>query len=1157
MKKITNGMLLCLAAAALAGCGASSDAGTPKVAKRQGAVAAQTDTADYTTVLQQIYVGYFGRPADPAGLVYYADMLRSVGAPTTLLELSLSYNSNPTLKSIIDGFGFSQESRELYPGDDASFVTAVYVNMFNRAPDSAGKSYWTGMIGSGTISRANAALSIMAGARNSDIAIVENKAAVASKFTATLDSPSRLGSYNGNNASEMARTMLRKVGQDTAADAFQGDIDSAVNAMVAGSATPARTVLAAAKHSMALKPDGSLWVWGDNSNGELGSSAFTGKQAPYRVGDGYVAIAAGYGHSFALKADGSLYGWGWNLLGQLGNGATANLATPTKVGAGYAGVSTGYGHTLAVKFDRSLWAWGMNDHGQLGIGSRVPSKTPVRVGDGFSAVAAGFSHSLALKPDGSLWTWGAGGFGQQGDGANNDLELPHQIGTGFKAIAAGSQFSLALKADGSLWSWGYNDSGQLGVGHVNNSNRPLQVGTGYTAISAAGDHAMALKSDGTLWAWGGNGGGQIGDGTTQTRVTPVQVGTGFVSIVAGDEHSLATKADGSLWSWGRNDQGQLGNGGVLSGTLPRQLAATGGDGAGVPGPSPKVTIAGVTPLTAQQGQSTNFVVKGSNLSAGLVFRVEGCLASSVGADTGSDTSRTFICTPLVAGRKTGSVSAATGERLFDFSVTVNDTATVTRPVMSNHSPTTATVNEAATFVITGADLPDRLVFSLDGCSDVAEVAGGTASRRQFRCTPASSGVKSGELKTADGTSLGKLSVTVSPAIVSSNSINGLVAIAPVAGATVKAYAITAGVKGVLLATTSSGANGDYAVQLGTYSGLVLLEADGGLYTDPATGASTRLSPIRSIVMVNGATVANLTPFTEPVVANAGKLSGGMSSTNVASTLLTIKTQLGFDPVATKPADPNKEEPAGASTNSIVYAGLLGSASQYAADNQEKTMPVIQQDISALLATLANVNPFMVQSADNYRANPRNVQGLGSNLGSGMTLVICKEGLGKPHGSIPWCLTRKPVITCLSGKVPKDGVCVKDTSTPVQPGRGTFDGAGGGTGKDAAQCISISTRLKDNKNYYTDVQVMKNNCGVKIAVMMCISPSSVKGTAGSVCGATQGHYYTKQFWLEPGGIHDNPYSMPVGATIYYGACSGGKYSQPSIDDVGTTGSYRCI
>src|SRR5512140_975779 len=66
--------------------------------------------------------------------------------------------------------------------------------------------------------------------------------------------------------------------------------------------------------------------------------------------------AAGYAHTVALKADGSLWTWGDNTSGQLGDGTTTDRLTPVQIGSGFAGVSAGYYHTVAVKTDGTLWA---------------------------------------------------------------------------------------------------------------------------------------------------------------------------------------------------------------------------------------------------------------------------------------------------------------------------------------------------------------------------------------------------------------------------------------------------------------------------------------------------------------------------------------------------------------------------------------------------------------------------------------------------------------------------------------------------------------------------------------------------------------------------------------------------------------------------------
>ena len=91
----------------------------------------------------------------------------------------------------------------------------------------------------------------------------------------------------------------------------------------------------------------------------------------------------------AVKTDGTLWAWGDNSYGQLGDGTTTHRLSPVQVGSGFASVAAGYYHTVAVKTDGTLWAWGYNDYGQLGDGTTTYRLSPVQVGSGFASVAAG------------------------------------------------------------------------------------------------------------------------------------------------------------------------------------------------------------------------------------------------------------------------------------------------------------------------------------------------------------------------------------------------------------------------------------------------------------------------------------------------------------------------------------------------------------------------------------------------------------------------------------------------------------------------------------------------------------------------------------------------------------------------------------------------
>ena len=335
-------------------------------------------------------------------------------------------------------------------------------------------------------------------------------------------------------------------------------------------------------HSLAVKANGTIWSWGDNSFGQLGDGTKTSRNAPVQVTglSGMQSVSAGAYHSLALRSDGTVWAWGYNIFGQLGDGSTGDKSAPVQVSGltNVIAVSAGYGHSLALRSDGTVWAWGYNNYGQLGNGTTTAQSTPKQVTglSGIVAIEAGDYHSLAIRSDGTVWAWGNNNYGQLGDGTTTNRSTPVQVTglSGVVAVSAGTYQSFALKSDGTLFAWGNNSYAQLGDGTTTNRSTPVQLNnlTGVVSIAAGTNHSLALKSDGTVWGWGQNSFGQLGEGTTVNRATPVQVQglRDIVAISAAYSHTLAMGSDGTVWSWGNNNYGQLGDGTMNSRLVPVQ-----------------------------------------------------------------------------------------------------------------------------------------------------------------------------------------------------------------------------------------------------------------------------------------------------------------------------------------------------------------------------------------------------------------------------------------------------------------------------------------------------------------------------------------------------------------------------------------------------------
>lgn len=223
----------------------------------------------------------------------------------------------------------------------------------------------------------------------------------------------------------------------------------------------ARAVASGGSHTCAILSDNSVRCWGRRGAGALGdgdlSPTFTATPVQVVGLTNAVAIGAGWNHSCAVRGDGTVWCWGDNSYGQLGNSTDVPLrgrsATPVRVddvtNAVLVSASIGAGgeHSCALVADHSMRCWGSNLAGELGINdpaalmSPTPTTVPLSLNSSCTAI-------------GTEWT-----------------ELSYHGVTDI-AVGA-YYTCAASDADGSIWCWGNNAFGQLGIGRADVQSWPL------------------------------------------------------------------------------------------------------------------------------------------------------------------------------------------------------------------------------------------------------------------------------------------------------------------------------------------------------------------------------------------------------------------------------------------------------------------------------------------------------------------------------------------------------------------------------------------------------------------------------------------------------------------------------------------------------------
>jgi len=256
---------------------------------------------------------------------------------------------------------------------------------------------------------------------------------------------------------------------------------------------------------VALKTDGTIWSWGSGSSGMLGlGDSGINRSSPVQIGSltDWADVAAGSYVGLALKTDGTLWVWGYNVYGALGTNTTINYSSPVQVGAltNWLKLEGGTYFSGAVKTDGTLWTWGDNKDGCLGLNASgvLKASSPVQVGalTTWLNLAAGRYAMYGIKTDNTLWAWGDNTYGQLGQNDIINRSSPTQVGEADWSTLSTETFvtMFGIKTNGTLWGWGLNSGGRLGDGSIISKSSPVQIGseTTWASVSANANHATGL-----------------------------------------------------------------------------------------------------------------------------------------------------------------------------------------------------------------------------------------------------------------------------------------------------------------------------------------------------------------------------------------------------------------------------------------------------------------------------------------------------------------------------------------------------------------------------------------------------------------------------------------------------------------------------------------
>lgn len=289
-------------------------------------------------------------------------------------------------------------------------------------------------------------------------------------------------------------------------------------------------------HAGAITEAGQLWMWGDNSFGQVGTGDRTHRLDPTHIpinraapsssssssssasGLRVLEVSCGTEHTLARVSDGSSFSWGSGMLGRLGHRSDEDCEIPKEVttlprGVRVVQIETGeYNSAWLCQVDQQqmqqqktgleeygdkdpmmdqtiqLFISGANEEGQCGIGNRIPQLTPAMVRITPTTTSSSSSSSSSSVPSASS-------------------SLIH-----ITRIAFGAKHGILLTSNGDAYAFGSHEFGQLGTKVTTPKSIYQLTPTPITSLAQLKQHATEvvcgerhthiLTKEGQVWSFG-------------------------------------------------------------------------------------------------------------------------------------------------------------------------------------------------------------------------------------------------------------------------------------------------------------------------------------------------------------------------------------------------------------------------------------------------------------------------------------------------------------------------------------------------------------------------------------------------------------------------------------------------------------------------------